>query len=157
MFQDDLTIGESVEKAVLNQIRTGRTPLLGEPYPNAYKVEGYFKGYDLFVPEIGVRIEVKSDVKSNHTGNYVIEIEYGGKASALATTEADYWVFWDRECWIWTTPWRIREAINGLPVREFTGKGDPKPKKAYLCPKGRIKNNAEYVSYAISPIDNFFV
>tara|TARA_Y100000310_G_scaffold251091_1_gene257507 strand:- start:22 stop:483 length:462 start_codon:yes stop_codon:yes gene_type:complete len=149
LFQDDLATGERVERMVLNQIRTGRTPLLGEAYPNAYKVEGYFKGYDLFVPEIEVRIEVKRDVKSQETGNLVIEIEYGGNASALATTEADYWVFWDGECWIWTTPWRIRKAINGLPVREFTGKGDPKPKKAYLCPKGKIKNTAEYVIYEI--------
>ena len=157
MFQDDLTAGEKIERTVLDDIRAGRTPLFGEAYPDAYKIEGYFKGYDLFIPEIEVRIEVKRDVKSNETGNLVIEVEYGGKASALATTEADYWVFWDGECFIWTTPWRIRKAIRGLPVREFTGKGDPKPKKAYLCPKGKIKNTAEYVIYDINPIDGSLI
>ena len=41
--------------------------------------------------------------------------------------------------------WEIREAIKGLPLREFVGKGDTKSKKAYLCPTERIKNNAEFV------------
>ena len=149
MFQDDLAVGESLEKYILNKIRTGRTPLFGEAYPNAHKIDGYFKGYDLFIPGIEVRIEVKQDRKSQHPGNYVIELEYGGEPSALSTTEADYWVFHDGLCEIWTTPWRIRKAINGLPVREFTGKGDPKPKKAYLCPRGKIKNTAEFVIYEI--------
>ena len=84
-------------------------------------------------------------MKSQETGNYVIETEFNNKPSALSTTEADYWVFWDGECEIWTTPWRIREAIKGLPLREFIGKGDTKMKKAYLCPKERIKNSAEFV------------
>ena len=137
MFQDDLITGEQLERHILKKIQ--------KSYPLAKKIEGYFKGYDIFIPEIGVRIEVKQDKKSQYTGNYVIEIEYGGKPSALSTTEADYWVFWDGECEIWTTPWRIKKAIAGLPVREFVGKGDPKPKKAYLCPKERIKKTAEVV------------
>ena len=114
-------------------------------YPKSRKIKGYFKGYDLFIPELQIRIEVKLDMKSQETGNYVIETEFNNKPSALSTTEADYWVFWDGECEIWTTPWRIREAIKGLPLREFIGKGDTKMKKAYLCPKERIKNSAEFV------------
>ena len=145
MFQDDLTAGERLERYILNKIHTGKTPLFGESYPNAVKIDGYFKGYDIWIPDIKVRIEVKRDIKSHETGNYVIEIEYGGNPSALTTTEADYWVFHHGECEIWTTPWRIRQAVRGLPVREFTGKGDPKSKRAYLCPKERIKKTAEFV------------
>ena len=44
MFQDDLIAGEKIERIVLSQIKAGITPLLGEAYPNAYKIEGYFKG-----------------------------------------------------------------------------------------------------------------
>ena len=84
MFQDDLIVGEQLELRILKKIQ--------KRYPQAKKIEGYFKGYDLYVPEIGLRIEVKQDKKSQHTGNYVIEIEYDGKPSALSTTEADYWV-----------------------------------------------------------------
>ncbi len=137
MFQNDLIVGETLERHILKKIQ--------RRYPKAKKIEGYFKGYDLYVPEIGVRIEVKQDMKSQHTGNYVIEVEFGGKPSALSTTEADYWVIFDGKCEIWTTPYRIREAIKGLPLREFVGKGDTKSKKAYLCPTERIKNNAEFV------------
>ena len=137
MFQDDLIVGEQLELRILKKIQ--------KRYPQAKKIEGYFKGYDLYVPEIGLRIEVKQDKKSQHTGNYVIEIEYDGKPSALSTTEADYWVIYDGPCEIWTTPWRIKKAVLGLPVREFTGKGDDKPKRAYLCPTEKIKKTAEYV------------
>tara|TARA_Y100000310_G_C20001500_1_gene498729 strand:- start:20 stop:475 length:456 start_codon:yes stop_codon:yes gene_type:complete len=144
LFQDDLAAGEKLERYILRKIQIGDSPF-GEKFPQARKIEGYFKEYDLYIPEIGVRIEVKQDLKSHETGNYLIEIEYGGKPSALSTTKADYWVFHDGECEIWTTPWRIKQAIRGLPVREFTGKGDPKPKKAYLCPKERIKKTAEFV------------
>ena len=46
MFQDDLVAGEKIEKIVLDDIRAGRTPLLGEAYPNAYKVDRiYVLGY----------------------------------------------------------------------------------------------------------------
>ena len=140
MFQDDLAIGEKLERRILRKIQ--------KRYPRAKKIEGYFKGYDLFIPELQVRIEVKQDKKSQHTGNYVIETEFDGKPSALSTTEADYWVIYDGECEIWTTPWRIKEAVKGLPIREFIGKGDTRVKKAYLCPRERIKKTAEFV-YAI--------
>ena len=137
MFQDNLMVGEELERRILKKVQ--------KRYPKAKKIEGYFKGYDLYVPELSIRIEVKQDKKSQHTGNYLIEIEYGGIPSALSTTEADYWVICDGLCEIWTTPWRIKEAIRGLPIREFVGKGDVKSKKAYLCPIERIKQMAEFV------------
>tara|TARA_Y100000310_G_C20514396_1_gene730458 strand:- start:414 stop:842 length:429 start_codon:yes stop_codon:yes gene_type:complete len=137
LFQDDLLVGEDLERHILKKIQ--------RRYPQARKIEGYFKGYDLFVPELQIRIEVKRDIKSQETGNYVIETEFDGKPSALSTTEADYWVIFDGECEIWTTPWRILEAVKGLVRREFIGKGDTKSKKAYLCPKERIKKTAEFV------------
>ena len=146
-FDRDLEDGEKLERIVLHNIKTGNTPLFREAFPDAYKVEGYFKAYDIFVPGVDIRIEVKKDVKSQETGNYVIEVEFGGKPSALSTTEADYWVFWDCECWIYTTVPKIKDAVKGLPLREFTAKGDTTPKKAYLCPKERIKSNAEYIVY----------
>ena len=103
----------------------------------------------MFIPEINVRIEVKQDKKSKHTGNYVIELEYDGKPSAFSTSKADYWVIYDGECEIWTTKWRIKRAVKGLKPVEFIGRGDTKSKKAYLCPTGRIKNTAEFVIYEI--------
>ena len=55
-------------------------------------MEGYFKDYDIYVPEINKSIEVKSDEKSKYTNNIVVEVEFNGKPSALSTSKADYWV-----------------------------------------------------------------
>ena len=136
-FKEDLEAGKKLEEHILKKVK--------RRYPDAYMIDGYFKDYDIYIPEIDLGVEVKRDEKSRHTGNYVIEIEFNGKPSALSTTKANYWVIYDGECEIWTTPSRIKKSIKGLPLREFIGKGDTKPKKAYLCPKQLIKNNAEAI------------
>ena len=46
----------------------------------------YYKEYDIFVPELNIGIEVKSDEKSKYTSNIVIEIEFNNKPSALSTS-----------------------------------------------------------------------
>ena len=106
-------------------------------YPKAYKVEGYFKDYDLYVPEVEKSIEVKSDEKSKQTGNIVVEIEFDNKPSALSTTKADYWVWWDGFEYTWFTPEDIRRCIKetSQSLRRFIGSGDIKSKKAYLIKK----------------------
>ncbi len=128
-FSRDLSRGEQIEHKVLSVIQ--------KTYPKAYKIEGYFKGYDLFVPEISKSIEVKSDEKSKYTGNIVVEIEFNGKPSALSTTEADYWVWWDGYSLTWFTVDLIKRCIEETspPLCKFVGKGDSKQKKAYLIKK----------------------
>lgn len=39
------------------------------------------------------KIEVKSDRKTEETGNIYIEYESRGKPSGIKTTQADYWVY----------------------------------------------------------------
>ena len=145
MFKDDLKQGESLEIYLLNKIHIGNTPIFGNPCPDAFKIQGYFKYYDIWIPEFGVAVEVKGDRKSLETGNIVIEIEMGGKPSALSTTKAQYWVFYDGEYEIWTTPDRIKQAVEGLPLREFTGRGDSVAKKAFLPTREQIRATAEFV------------
>jgi hypothetical protein len=86
-FYEDLDAGIAIELEVLNIIQ--------KKYPKAYKIDGLFSGYDLFVPELNIGVEVKSDKKSLKTGNIVIEIEFNGKPSALSVTTAKYWVIYD--------------------------------------------------------------
>lgn len=128
-FNEDLKRGEQIEYEVLSIIQ--------KKYPKAYKIEGYFKEYDLYIPEINKSIEVKCDEKSKYTGNILIEIEFNGKPSALSTSKADYWVWWDGYTYIWFTTDLIYKCIKELnpPLREFIGKGDDKYKKAYLIQK----------------------
>tara|TARA_R100000458_G_C8261493_1_gene236960 strand:- start:1005 stop:1583 length:579 start_codon:yes stop_codon:yes gene_type:complete len=129
-FEKSLNIGKGVEQRVCDKINI--------KYPKAHVIQGYCKGYDIYVPEIDMKIEVKQDKKSNYTGNFVIETEFNGKLSGLSTTEADYWVLYDGGCFIWIKPIKLRELILDLRQVTFVGKGDDKPKKAYLVKKESI-------------------
>ena len=69
-FKKDLSIGEEAEKMVLSMVR--------KKYPEAFKIEGNFKYYDLYVPEKAISIEVKRDIGSNDTENYFIDCKCNG-------------------------------------------------------------------------------
>ena len=128
-FKRDLEAGKVYEKKALEVIQ--------KKYPLAHEIEGYCKEWDIFIPEIGEGVEVKSDQKSKHTGNIVIEIEFNGKPSALSTTKAKFWVIYDGDNWIWFLVEDIKRCIkeNNLSYATFTAKGDTKSKKAYLIKK----------------------
>ena len=136
-FKEDLKAGREIEEYVLSIIQ--------EKYPKAKIMEGYFKEYDIMIPEIDKTVEVKSDIKSLETGNYVVEVSFDGNPSALSTTTADYWVFYDSECLVWITPENIWRAVKWLPLHKFIGKGDTKSKNAYLCPKEYIRIVADFI------------
>ena len=133
-FKNSLVIGHSSEDSVCARIN--------KKYPKAYVKKGYCKEYDIHVPEIDKKVEVKQDKKSNFTGNIVVEIEFDGKPSALSATEADYWVFDDGEIYIWITPETLRQVVKPFKPVKFVGKGDNKEKLAYLIKKDIIKRNA---------------
>ena len=131
-FYESLESGKEIERLVLSTIK--------KKYPTPYIIEGYYKYYDIFIPEKNIGVEVKRDEKSKYTGNIVVEIEFDGKPSALSTTRADYWVFYDGECYIWIEPDKLRSICPIFEeIRTFVGKGDTKEKKAYLMPKNIIK------------------
>lgn len=127
-FYEDLERGKNVELRILDLLKT--------KYPCACIVNG-FKGYDIWIPEIHKSVEVKYDPMSNETGNIVVEIEMNGKASALITTTADFWVFDDDNVTVIMKPMSIVNCIfqNKLRYVEFVGTGDSNPKKAFLIPK----------------------
>ena len=140
-FNNSLHIGKSVEDIVCNKIK--------KKYPKAYVIKGYCKGYDIYVPETDIKIEVKQDKKSNYTGNFVVETEFNGEPSGVSTTEADYWVFYDGACFIWITPDRLIQVTTGMRQAEFIGNGDDKPKKAYLVKKESILSFANKIDIDI--------
>jgi hypothetical protein len=127
-FSRDLQRGIDIENQLLEIIR--------KKYPSASLINKY-KGYDIWIPEIHKSVEVKSDLKSNFTGNIVVEIEMFNKPSALMTTKADYWVFYDGDKFVSIKPMDIVNCIflNKLTYKEFIGKGDTESKKAFLVPK----------------------
>lgn len=127
-FQKDLERGISVELKAIEMIQ--------KKYPCATLVNAY-KGYDIWIPELHKSVEVKYDPMSNQTGNIVVEIEMNGKASALITTTADYWLFHDDNVFVLMKPMSIVNCIFQLKLQhvEFVGEGDKASKKAFLVPK----------------------
>jgi hypothetical protein len=128
-FHRDLKIGKKYEQVVLDSVK--------EKYPQAYIEDGYCKDWDIYIPELKLGVEVKSDKKSMHTGNIVIEIQFNNKPSALSTTKAKYWVIYDGYDYNWFLVNDIKRCIedNQLRYATFTGKGDIHSKKAYLIKK----------------------
>ena len=127
-FKEDLSIGLKIEQQVLDIIR--------KKYPSASSIHKY-KGYDIWIPEIQKGVEVKYDGKSKYTGNIVIEIEMFDKPSALLTSEADIWIFYDGYKFMMIEKMYIYYAIfmAKLKYAEFVGKGDTASKKAFLIKK----------------------
>lgn len=134
-FLDDLLEGVAVEQKVLTKIK--------EKYPSATLINAY-KGYDIWIPETNQGIEVKYDPMSNKTGNIVVEIEMNGKKSALTTTTADYWVFYDDNVFAWFKPMDIVYCIfvNKLRCVDFVGEGDSSSKRAFLVSKNILFSHA---------------
>ena len=127
-FHTDLDRGLAIEQKVLD--------ILQSKYPSSTLINAY-KCYDIWIPEINKSIEVKYDPMSNKTGNYVVEIEMSGKLSALMTTTASYWVFYDDNKFLWLRPMDIINCIfqNKLTYVTFNGSGDYNSKKAFLIKK----------------------
>jgi len=139
-FKRDLSRGAKVEDFVLQKIKN--------KYPEARRINGYCKEYDIWIPEINQGIEVKYDPKSNETGNIVIEIEMGGKPSALSTTKASQWIFYDGKSLVSIEPRVIKECIyrHQLRLVTFTGPGDEKSKRVYLVPKETLFQYGKYIN-----------
>jgi hypothetical protein len=134
-FYDDLERGLIIERKALTLIR--------KKFPSASLIHK-FKGYDIWIPESNCSIEVKYDPMSNKTGNLVVEFEFNNKQSALITTTATYWMFYDDNQWILIKPKDIFYCIfiNRLQWSTFKADGDSKYKKAYLIKKEMLMNFA---------------
>lgn len=136
-FNKALLQGKQVEQLVLDRVR--------ENDPFAIIIDGKFPQFDIYSPSTNTRIEVKSDLKSQETKNFLIEVHHYGKASALLISEADIWVFYDGQYLIWVKPSKIKNVIleKGLPQRTLVGDGDTVPKRCYLVPTKDIIEIAE--------------
>jgi len=150
-FQEALQQGQIVEKVFLNKLR--------KKYPKSLLIEGSFKDFDIYVPETDTKYEVKSDMKSNHTGNYLIEVEHYNKPSALITTKADYWILYDEKHWVCVKPNDLKNLIllNGYKQVKTIGNGDTQYKLCYLIPKKDIQNISKIIECKDSEkINKFF-
>tara|TARA_R100000329_G_scaffold66881_1_gene58770 strand:+ start:4425 stop:4883 length:459 start_codon:yes stop_codon:yes gene_type:complete len=137
-FEEQLAIGLAEESRFLR--------LLNKHYKHAVKIEGSFKRFDFYVPELDMKVELKTDKKSNHTGNFVIETYHYGKPSGITTTTADFWVFNDGRYYYWISPEIIKDMIltSGIDQKRFIGNGDTVEKRAYLMSKSWIEKKSAF-------------
>ena len=91
-FHKDLGTGQQYENKALQVIH--------KKYPQAYIKDGYHKEWDIYVPELDIGIEVKSDAQHKSTGNYFLEYYCRNKASGISSTKAEYFFIYLDELYI---------------------------------------------------------
>ena len=134
-FQTDLAFGEEGELFVLEKLRL--------KYPKAYKVEGYCKEWDIFIPEKDIGVEVKSDRVTHKTGNVAIENKWGGVPSGIETTKAAWWAYLTKDNLHWITPKKIKQCIEENDIQNLDCApmgGDWKRKNLYLIRESLFKD-----------------
>ena len=138
-FKEDIIVGEEAEKMVLKMVQ--------KKYPEAFKVQGNFKYYDIFVPEKNISIEVKRDIGSNESDNYFIEYKCNGYKSGIFASRSDYYVIFDENRFIWIRTDRLR-SISGLYGRNWKGipEGGASEVEAYLLNKGYVVEYSEMIT-----------
>jgi hypothetical protein len=80
-FTNDLTFANIYEQDCIRRLKT------------AQKMNGNFKPYDI-IDANGVKYEVKADRIAHRTGNVCIEYECRAKPSGIASSEADFYMYY---------------------------------------------------------------
>jgi len=149
-WEEALDFGHQVEEYVLSRIH--------QNYPKAFIRDGRHKEWDIYVPETKLRIEVKSDVYSNKTGNLVVETSYNNRLSGITTSTADFWVFFTGFRLIWITKKQLLVAIKESDVKEkkFKGGSDRHEKTAFFVPVYFIEVNASQIDEPLTDLPSNF-
>lgn len=88
-FEKDLQNGKEYEKKALIHIQ--------KKYPKAHIIDGYCLDWDIYIPELEIGVEVKSDAQYQATGNFYVEYFCNGKPSGISTTKAKiYYIYLDK-------------------------------------------------------------
>tara|TARA_R100000458_G_C8238009_1_gene217802 strand:- start:174 stop:608 length:435 start_codon:yes stop_codon:yes gene_type:complete len=129
-FKDDLQFGKDVENQVLDIIK--------KKYPLSFMIEGKFKAFDIFIPELQEGVEVKSDRQAEDTGNVFIEIECNNQHSGIQTTMASWYVYKTTKRMFWANTQSIRryliQSAQRLKMFSNRPKGEVSAVRGYLVP-----------------------
>ena len=127
MWRDDLARGEAVEAEFLDRVLVA--------FQEAYQTFGEDSRFDIEIPELNCKVEVKFDPKSLETGNIVVEY-FHNKPSAMLVSEATHWLFVTGEEEIWISFDQLLACIlvEGLKPVQIHGPADRHPKSVFLVP-----------------------
>ena len=138
-FKKDIILGEEAEKMVLKMVQ--------KKYPKAFKKEGNFKPYDIFVPEKNIAIEVKRDIGSNKSNNYFIEYKCNGCDSGIFASRSDYYVIFDENRFIWIITDKLKSISKSFGIKwEGIPNGGVSKVKSYLLDKNCVLRYSKMIT-----------
>ena len=125
-FVKDLETGKVYEKKALE--------LIQKKYPKAFIQDGYFLEWDIYIPELDMGVEVKSDAQYQKTGNFYVEYECNGKPSGIATTKSKYYYIYLDKLYILKTEDLKDKCRKYLNTKRDKKGGDNMASKGIIIP-----------------------
>ena len=125
-FVKDLETGKVYEKKALK--------LIQKKYPKAFIQDGYFLEWDIYIPELDMGVEVKSDAQYQKTGNFYVEYECNDKPSGIATTKAKYYYIYLDKLYILKTEDLKDKCRKYLNTKKDKKGGDNMASKGITIP-----------------------
>ena len=125
-FVKDLETGKVYEKKALE--------LIQKKYPKAFIQDGYFLEWDIYIPELDMGVEVKSDAQYKKTGNFYVEYECNDKPSGIATTKAKYYYIYLDKLYILETEDLKDKCRKYLNTKKDKKGGDNMASKGITIP-----------------------
>ena len=125
-FVKDLETGKVYEKKALE--------LIQKKYPKAFIQDGYFLEWDIYIPELDMGVEVKSDAQYKKTGNFYVEYECNDKPSGIATTKAKYYYIYLDKLYILETKDLKDKCRKYLNTKKDKKGGDNMASKGITIP-----------------------
>ena len=130
-FEKDLATGKIYENQALK--------LIQKDYPKAHIIDGYYKEWDIYIPELKIGVEVKSDAQYKKTGNFYVEYFCNGKPSGIATTKAKYYYIYLDELYILKTDDLKQKCRKYLNTDRDKKGGDNMASKGIIIPINELK------------------
>jgi hypothetical protein len=125
-FVKDLETGKVYEKKALE--------LIQKKYPKAFIQDGYFLEWDIYIPELDMGVEVKSDAQYQKTGNFYVEYECNGKPSGIAATKSKYYYIYLDKLYILKTEDLKDKCRKYLNTKKDKKGGDNMASKGITIP-----------------------
>ena len=125
-FVKDLETGKVYENKALQ--------LIQKKYPKAFIQDGYFLEWDIYIPELDMGVEVKSDAQYKKTGNFYVEYECNDKPSGIATTKAKYYYIYLDKLYILKTEDLKDKCRKYLNTKKDKKGGDNMASKGITIP-----------------------
>ena len=130
-FEKDLATGKKYENQALK--------LIQKDFPKAHIIDGYYKEWDIYIPELKIGVEVKSDAQFKKTGNFYVEYFCNGKPSGIATTKAKYYYIYLDKLYILKTDDLKAKCRKYLNTDRDKKGGDNMASKGIIIPINELK------------------